>query len=171
LANLSNELIYEIFEFLHPHQAFQAFYDLNKRFENLFVYSNLPIKINFISISKSSFQRYLTHIIIPHACQIQSLRLSNIFSTEMSLSILSVLTSLSRLKTLTINDIESEYIEQIINRLSSLSVLSSLTITSTGNIKNQNDIYQKIFRFRALKYCQILIENNRKPKTIAYCCE
>jgi hypothetical protein len=61
LANLSNELIYEIFEFLHPHQAFQAFYDLNKRFENLFVYSNLRIKINIISTSKSAFQRYITH--------------------------------------------------------------------------------------------------------------
>jgi hypothetical protein len=68
----------------------------------------------------------------------------------MSLSIFPVVTSLSRLETLTINDIESEYIEKIINHLSSLSVLSSLTITSTGNIKNQNDIYQKIFRLPAL---------------------
>jgi hypothetical protein len=77
--------------------------------------------------------------------------------------------SLTRLETLIINNTGSDYIEQVINQLSSLPVLSSLTITSIDNIKNQNDIYQKIFRLSQMKYCQLSIPTlrRRKPLSIA----
>jgi hypothetical protein len=79
------------------------------------------------------------------------------------------MTNFIRLETLIIDNIESDYIEEVINHLSSLSVLSSLTIISLDYIKNQNDIYQKIFRLPALKYCQMLIETKQylKPLPIA----
>jgi hypothetical protein len=169
LEDLSNELIYEIFEFLDLNHAFESFYDLNKRFQNLFVHSNLPIKINISSISKSAFHHYLTDIIIPHTDRIQSFRLSNSFAGDMSLLLNPIMTNLIRLETLIINNIESNYIEQVVNQLSSLPVLSSLTITSSDNIKNQNDIYQKIFRLSQLKYCQLSIPTLRRliPLSIA----
>ncbi|CAF3977440.1 unnamed protein product [Rotaria sp. Silwood1] len=165
---LSNELIYEVFEYLDLHYAFQAFYDLNQRFQNLFLYPNLPIKINISSISKSTFHYYLTDIIIPHADRIKSFRLSNPFVADMSL-LLPAMTNLTRLETLVINNIESNYIEGIVNHLSSLPVLSSLTIISIDSIKNQNDIYQKIFHLPTLKYCQISIGTlrHRIPLPIA----
>jgi hypothetical protein len=136
--DLSNELIYETFEFLDFHHAFYGFYNLNQRFQNLFI-SNLPIKINISSISKCSFHRYLTHIIIPYAYRIQSLRLSNPFAADMCLSLFPIMTNFTRLETVIINNIQSDYIEEVVNHLSSLSVLSSLTIISIGYIKNQND--------------------------------
>jgi hypothetical protein len=95
--DLSNELVYEIFEFLDFHHAYQSFYNLNSRFRNLFVYSNLPIKINISSISKSAFHRYLTDIITPHTNRIQSLRLSNPFAADMSLLLLPLMTNFTRL--------------------------------------------------------------------------
>jgi hypothetical protein len=158
LEDLSNELIYEIFEFLDDHHAFQAFYDLNTRFQNLFLNSNLPIKINISSISKSKFQHYLTHIITPCAYRIEFFRLSSPFIDPCLL-----MTNLTQLKTLILNNIESNFIEQMVNHLSSLPVLSSLIIESINCIKNVNNIYHKIFRLPSLKYCQILLETLRYP--------
>ena len=54
--------------------------------------------------------------------------------------------SLTQLTTLILNNIESNYIEQIVNHLSSLPVLSSLIIISINTIKNHTNIYYKIFR-------------------------
>jgi hypothetical protein len=167
--DLSNELMYEIFDFLDFHHAYQGFYNLNKRFQNLFVYSNVPIKTNISSISKSSFHRYLTHIIIPHTYRIKLIRLSNPFAANMVSLLFPIITNFTRLETLIINNIEADSIEQVVNHLSSLPVLSSLTITSSDYIKDQNDIYEKLFRLPALKYCQILIETKQylQPLSIA----
>jgi hypothetical protein len=165
--HLSNELIYEIFEFLYFHHAFQGFYDLNKRFQNLFVYSNLPIKINISSISKSTFHRYLADIIIPYTSRIQSLRLSSPFAVDMGLLLSPLMTNLIRLETLIINDIKSVHLVKIVNQLFSLPVLSSLSIKSSGSIRNQNDIYQKIFRLPALKYCKLFIRTVRSLEPLS----
>ncbi|CAF4940100.1 unnamed protein product [Rotaria sp. Silwood1] len=163
--DLSNELIYEIFEYLDFHHVFEAFHDLNERFQNLLINSNLPIKINISSMSKYRFQRYLTYFIIPQTYRIKSFRLSNPFAADMCLLLFPIMTNLTRLESLTIHNIESDYVEGIINHLSLLPSLSSLVIISIDYIRNQNDIYQKIFRLPTLKYCQILLESlcHRKP--------
>jgi hypothetical protein len=158
---LSNELIYELFEFLYFHHAFQGFYDLNKRFQNLFVHSNLPIKINISSISKPTFHRYLEDIIIPYTSRIQSLRLSSPFAVDMGLLLSPLMTKLIRLETLIINDIKAVHLVKLVNQLFFLPVLSSLFIKSIGSIRDQNDIYQKIFRLTALKYCKLFIETEQ----------
>ncbi|CAF4765233.1 unnamed protein product, partial [Rotaria sp. Silwood2] len=160
------ELIYEIFEYVTYYHAFQAFYDLNQRFQNLFLNSNLPIKINISSISKSKFQHFSTHIIKPYAYRIEVFRLSN-RCIDPCLLLLPIMKNLTQLTRLILNNIESNYIEQIINYLSSLPVLSSLTIISIDTIKNyKNIIYNKIFRLPRLKYCQILIELLECPKSL-----
>ena len=161
--DMSNELIYEIFEFLDFHHAFESFYDLNIRFQNLFVYSNFPIKINISTISKSTLQRYLKHIVIPYTDRITSLRLSNPFVADMILLLSPIMLNLTRLKALSLNNIESDYVEAILDRL---TFLSSLVIISTDSIRNQNDIYQKIFRLPVLKYCKILIQSSRNTTAI-----
>jgi GH35 family endo-1,4-beta-xylanase len=61
--DLSNELIYDIFEFLDYFHVYEACFDLNLRFHSLITNSNLPIKINLSSISKSAFKRYNKDII------------------------------------------------------------------------------------------------------------
>ncbi|CAF3192332.1 unnamed protein product, partial [Rotaria sp. Silwood2] len=109
-------------------------------------------------MSKSRFQCYLTYFIMSQTYRIKSFRLSNPFATDMTLLLFPITTNLTRLESLTINNIESDYFEGVINHLFSLPSLSSLVITSIDYITNQNDIYQKIFRLPTLKYCQILCE-------------
>jgi hypothetical protein len=111
----------------------------------------------------------MKNIIIPHIHRIKSFRLSNPFATEMMILISPIMANLSRLETLIIDNIESYYIEGIVNSLFSLPVLSSLTIRSIDHIKNQNDIYQKIFHLPVLKYCQVSLETlrNRHPLAVA----
>ena len=156
--DLSNELIYEIFEYIDFHHAFQAFYDLKERFENLFTRSNLPIQINICSISKSTFHRYLKDIIVPLTHRIRSLQISTPFATEMSLLVSPTIADLVRLETLVINNIESKSIDSLVDHLLSLPVLSSLVLKSIVGARVSFDIYRKIFRLPALKYCKLSIE-------------
>jgi hypothetical protein len=76
------------------------------------------------------------------------------------------MTNLTRLETLIIYNIKSKYIERLVDELSSLPVLSSLIITTTDLCKNQNSIYQKIFRLPTLKYCQMLYEIGQDEKSL-----
>ena len=159
--DLSNELIYEIFDYLHFHHAFESFYDLNTRFQHFFLHGNLPMQINLPSISKPLFRRYVTQMIQPNTDRIQSLRISNHFSIDMYLYFIPMMNSFSRLEALTITDIELEHIQAIIDSLLSLPLLSSLTIKSIGLTRISPEIYRKIFCLPALKYCQMCINIKR----------
>ncbi|CAF4326544.1 unnamed protein product, partial [Adineta steineri] len=70
--DLSNEIIYEIFEFLDAFHSYQAFNNLNIRFRNFVTYSNPPLKINISSITRTNFRDYNTNFIIPSQDRITS---------------------------------------------------------------------------------------------------
>ncbi|CAF5040113.1 unnamed protein product, partial [Rotaria sp. Silwood1] len=126
--DLSNEIIYEIFEYLDYLHVYQSFFDLNIRFRKIFTNSNFPIKINISSISKSIFQRYYTHIIIPYQHRIISLSIVNFLSFDLDISPHRILSTFTRLKTLILVKINSEYLENILEDIASLPNLSSVTI-------------------------------------------
>ncbi|UJR20059.1 hypothetical protein I4U23_023193 [Adineta vaga] len=164
LEDLSNELIYDIFDYLLDHHAFQAFYNLNIRFQNLFLNSTFPIKINISFISKPNLQHYFTHIIKPCTNRIEYFQLSNSCIDPCSL-LFSIMKNLTQLSTLILNHIEANYIESMLNHLLSLPSLSSLTIVSIDNIIDKNNIYYKLLRLLKLKYCQLCIELLQCPKS------
>ncbi|CAF4165572.1 unnamed protein product, partial [Rotaria sordida] len=58
LEDLANEILYEIFEYLDSYDIYKGFYNLNKRFQNLAINSNVLTKINISTISKSNFEDY-----------------------------------------------------------------------------------------------------------------
>ncbi|CAF1471323.1 unnamed protein product [Rotaria sp. Silwood1] len=157
--DLSNEIIYEIFEYLDYLHVYQSFFDLNIRFRKIFTNSNFPIKINISSISKSIFQRYYTHIIIPYQHRIISLSIVNFLSFDLDISPHRILSTFTRLKTLILVKINSEYLENILEDIASLPNLSSLTIIPIDYVKNANDLLLQIFRLSVLKYCKISFKN------------
>jgi hypothetical protein len=144
--DLSNELIYEIFEYLDYFHVYEAFVNLNTRFYNLVINSNLPIKINVSSMSKSTRQRYNKDIIKPNMHRIISFHVSNVFTYNIAFSSLYKLRKFRRLETLILHNVEFEYVENLLNQLLSLSLLSSLVITFGSSVKHRNTIYCQIFR-------------------------
>ena len=159
--DLSNELIYELFDYLHSHHAFESFYDLNQRFQNFFLHSHHALHVNLSSISKPIFRRYLTQIIRPHPNRIQSLRICNHFAVDIYLFLLPLFNHFSRLEQLIIHNIELEHIEATVNSLFSLPMLSSLVIKSVGLTRISPRIYRTILHLPALKYCHLHINIKR----------
>ncbi|CAF4160897.1 unnamed protein product [Adineta steineri] len=158
--DLSNELIYEIFDLLDFHHVYQAFDSLNARFYNLVTNSTLPIEVNLSSISKSTFERYNKDIILPNKHRIHSLHLSNPCLYDDISSPIHILSQFLHLKTLSLNNIESKHLEYLLPTLVSLPCLSSLSITSINIIVNRTAIYSQIIRLPALKYCSLSLKGS-----------
>jgi hypothetical protein len=154
--DLSNELIYEMFDFLDDYHIYKAFFDLNKRFENLLIHSILPIKINILSLSKSNFQDYYSDIIELNKHRITSLHLSDLFIIDIILSPPCNISKFIRLETLILDHIEAKHLENVLKYAFSLPNLFSLIINPIDSIfKNLSQIYHQIFRLPVLKYCKI----------------
>ncbi|CAF1153630.1 unnamed protein product [Adineta steineri] len=149
---LSNELIYEIFDYLDFYDVHKSFLNLNIRFYNLVNSSTFPIKINLSSISKLMFQLYYKHIIIPYQNRITLLQLSNHFIADL----FSVqYNNMIQLRTLILRNIESKFLNNILTDLVCLPSLSSLVIKPIDTHPNGNDLYRQIFRLPVLKYCNV----------------
>ncbi|CAF1437534.1 unnamed protein product [Adineta steineri] len=161
--HLSNDIIYEIFEYFDFDYICETFSNLNQRFANLIINSNLPIKINISSVSKSTFQSYYTDIIIPYRHRIKSLRITNIFAVNIILSPQDNISKLTRLETLILTNISSSYLRNL-QYLSNLPKLSSLTIIYKDyTMFDQVEIYHQIFQLPVLKYFNVLLETSLMP--------
>ena len=109
-------------------------------------------------MSKSTFQRYHTDIIIPNTHRINSLRVSNIFMCDLTFSLIRETVNFPRLRTLIINNIEYAGFANLVQQLTLLHFLSSLAVTFVENVTRICAIYSQIFRLSALKYCKVTLE-------------
>ncbi|CAF3154433.1 unnamed protein product [Rotaria sp. Silwood2] len=109
-------------------------------------------------MSKANFQSYYTNIIGPNKHRIKSLHLSNPFTVDLIFSPVRIVLKLIRLETLILDNIQSKYLPNILNRLVSLPNLHSLIIISIKSVRNLNNVYRQIFRLPALKYCKISLK-------------
>ncbi|CAF1075962.1 unnamed protein product, partial [Rotaria sordida] len=75
--DLPNEVFYEILDYLDGCHAYEAFSNLNTRFEYLLNSSSLPLKLHFSFSSKSDFQHRFLSIVKPNVHRIIALSLSN----------------------------------------------------------------------------------------------
>lgn len=105
--------IYEIFDFLDFEHAYDAFYNLNKCFQTLLIDLTIPININMLSMSKSDFQNYYTHIITPNKCRIKSLYLSNSFSIDLFFTQVHIASKFTRLERIIFDNIKSQNLIKI----------------------------------------------------------
>jgi hypothetical protein len=144
-----------MFEFLDFYHIYEAFFDLNIRYRSLVINSPLPIKINLLSISRTSFQRYYTSILIPSHQRIKSLYLSNPFIIERLLLSTDTSLKLIGLEKLSLVDFNPKLIEELIIHLVSFPRLFSLVIDYLDGAQSTNNIYRQIFRLPVLKYYKL----------------
>jgi hypothetical protein len=156
--NFANEIILEIFDYLAFYDIWKAFSNLNRRFENILTDPSFPIKINISLVSTSNFEDYYTNTIMINKDRIQLLQLSNPFSIHFILPSLYRISEFLRLKTLILRDMESHYIENLLQYSIDLPNLTSLTIIPINHIEDSNNLYHQLFRLPVLKYCKVLIK-------------
>jgi hypothetical protein len=76
--NLSNEIYYEIFDYLNGCEIYKAFLNLNIRFQQLITSSSLPLKISLnIDDSQPNMEDGCRDVIIPNKHRIMSLHLGH----------------------------------------------------------------------------------------------
>jgi len=155
LEDLSNELLFEIFDFLDFCQIYESFSNQNFRFQKLLYDPTLFLKIKLASISMSTYNYYYRQILLPHQHSIRSLHLSNQLLIDRGFSSTSIFTDFPRLEHLTLDKIKSYYLENILEYLHHLPCLSSLIIDSSEPLRKKNFIYNHLFRLSALKFCKL----------------
>jgi hypothetical protein len=159
LEHLSNEILYEIFEYLDICFIYNIFSNLNIRFEYLLKYSSIPIKLNLSWTSKLTFKHYYEHIIVPNLSRIISLHIPNPLVIKSFLSSFSIDTLFTRLESLNFGRTNSNDIISLLNNLKLLPRLFSLSININDPSYSINNIYQLITTLPVLKYCKISSEN------------
>ena len=109
-------------------------------------------------MSKSIFQRYNRHMIMPNKHRIISLYISNPFVVDVVFSPVRITSNFIRLETLIFDNIKPKYLFNILHHLASLPYLSSLVINPISHFKNLNQLYLEIFHLPVLKYFKISSE-------------
>jgi len=158
---LSNELFYEIFEYLHGIDIYRAFFNLNSRFQHLLTDSLIPLKIKLNSAVETELSHHCDNVIKPNKHHILSLYLENHLLIKNFFTFCSIDSSFDRLESVVLNGILSETLMLALFHLKSLSHLFSLTMDFhmvEGNYFD--DIYQIIFSFSYLKYNKLSIWSN-----------
>jgi hypothetical protein len=153
--NLANETLYEIFDYLDINHAYDAFFDLNERFQNLFLYSNLPIQVNISTMSKSSFKRYHKNVIIPNKHRINYLRLSNPFTVDIVFSPPVTISKFIQLETLVLDHINAKYLYNILKHAILLPKLHSLVLSLADCMEDISRLLLSILCLPKLKFCKL----------------
>jgi hypothetical protein len=159
--DLSNEIIYEISEYLDNYEVYVALSKLNKRFRNLFTVSNLPIKVNTSNLSKSSFQEYYQQFIIHNTHRISSLYLLNSLIFKLMFPSRENIIIFTRLESLFLDNIHSIDLADLLDDLATLPNLSLLVINSLTNYRDKTRVYLNLFRLPALKSCRLSLGDSK----------
>ncbi|CAF4217004.1 unnamed protein product [Rotaria sp. Silwood2] len=167
IENLSDELFYEIFDYLNGCEIYHAFSNLNYRFEQLINSSSLLLKINSLR-SKEIFLNNYQQVLRLNKDQIFSIHLWLSENTSQIISSLNIDSSFIRLESLIFNSIEPDLLNTLLSKLICLPRLFSLIIDTWSTQKELGDTYRLIFNLPKLKYIKYTaMESNDIDITIS----
>lgn len=150
--DFANEVICEIFDFLDHYHIYNAFHNLNSRFNDLLHWANTLQHIDMSYLSKPNFQRYSTEMIQPNSHRIHSLHLGNRWMFEEIFSTPENVQRFSALRTIILDNMVTF---NVLNRLTSCPNLSSLIIHGSDRSTINNTTCQPILSLPHLRYCKM----------------
>ncbi|CAF2048724.1 unnamed protein product, partial [Rotaria magnacalcarata] len=136
IENLSNELFHEIFDYLDGIDIYEAFSNINYRFQQLLTSSPVLYKIELIYVSSTARFMFIYQQ-IKH--QIYSINFQIPVHINQLLTSFIIDSSFNRLQSLVIEDIQPDKILSFLIALKSLPRLFSLDIRTMHIMGNLND--------------------------------
>ncbi|CAF4288003.1 unnamed protein product, partial [Adineta steineri] len=153
IENLPNEIFYEIFEYLDGCHIYEAFLNLNNRFNELLNSSSLLFKIQVHSLYKESYMDIYKQLILINKNKIISLDLFlSIENTDEFLSLYSIDSLFTHLESLSLENVAATILTSILSNLTCLPRLFSLKIDTNWASSNLSKFYRLIFMLPKLKY-------------------
>ena len=150
---MSNEVFYEIFDYLDGYAIYKSFSNLNIRFENLMKNLSFLMKIEFSSTSvfDDDYKQFLR----TNEYHIRSLHFSNESIVDRFISLYIIDSSFNRLESLVFDRISTFKFLVLLFYLKCLPRLFSLTVKLSEFSDELGDVYQILFRLPFLKYLKI----------------
>ncbi|CAF0788966.1 unnamed protein product [Adineta steineri] len=162
LENLSNEICYEVFDYLDEHAIYKAFDELNARFQKLITTSSFLLKIYIDNESHLKIEDCCKNLRIPNN-RILSFHLHDPVQAESFFQNCTFDSTFTHLKSILLHVIDDYFQAQQLKCLESLPHLLSLTLVLYGDqCYNQedmfiDDIYEIIFTLPYLEYSSLSV--------------
>ncbi|CAF4237710.1 unnamed protein product [Rotaria magnacalcarata] len=154
IENLSNEILFEIFDYLDGYDIYKAFSNLNIRLENLLISSSLSMKIEISS--NTIFDFHYKQFLKSNKHHIISFDIDSQSTLDKFMNLFIIDSLFSHLESLVLNSISTYKLLIIRFYLKSLPYLSSLSICLNNCSHDLGDIYQIIFHL-SLKYFRVAV--------------
>ncbi|CAF0874130.1 unnamed protein product [Adineta steineri] len=161
IENLSNEIFYEIFDYLDGCDIYQSFSNLNIRFQDFITHSTFYLKVQFSSKFQSNLtikDRYERYI-LPNKHRIISFYCDNQLYYEEFIQLSPINSTFNHLEPIILKDISTIQFVNLFSYLKSLPLLSSLQIVFDSCEDDIGTIYQLIFQLPFLKYLKLDIHD------------
>ncbi|CAF3830252.1 unnamed protein product [Rotaria sp. Silwood1] len=159
IENLPNEIFYEIFTYLEGCKLYEAFTNLNTRFQHLLTSSYVLLNIQISSCPETILERRCTHIIKPNKHQIVSISLLNYCGNDEMFTLFAIDSSFTQLESLVLKNIDENKIIKILSNLISLFRLFFLTIYLNDNCQDL---------CKLIKFTRMPIASNKQYSSIEY---
>ncbi|CAF1041002.1 unnamed protein product [Adineta steineri] len=161
IENLSNEIFYEIFDYLDGCDIYYSFSNLNCRFQDLITHSTFYLKVQFSFKFQSNLtinDRYERYI-LPNKHRIISFYCDNQLYYEEFIQLSPINSTFNHLESIILKHISTFQFVDLLYYLRSLPRLSSLQIFFDSCEDDIGDIYQLIFQLPFLKYLRVEIDD------------
>ncbi|CAF1157609.1 unnamed protein product [Adineta steineri] len=155
IEHMSNECFFEIFDYLDGYVIYEAFSNLNSRFQQLLHSSTLLYKIKLdISTPEGIFEKNYSQIIGRHQPQILSIHLLMKNAMFPATSLFIVISQCMHLESLVLYNIRAHLLHSLLKNLTKLPCLFLLKVNTHNSFTLQeiSDTYQFTFALPKLKY-------------------
>ncbi|CAF1120152.1 unnamed protein product [Adineta ricciae] len=167
LENLSNEIFYEIFDYLDGCELYHGFSNLNSRFHQLL---NSPLLFYELKshCTSNQFDECMRYI---NPNQIRSFNVSSELRIDKFFSSFNIDSSLHHLRSIFVENIKPETLSDLLTNCTHLPCLTSLNIMSYHQLLDLCQIYPLIFNLSTLKSLTVTSHEFKNSMALPYATE